>query len=157
MSQPSAETAFCMSSTESALFGFDHFLPISNAPLQGISICTAGGHPSVHIVCLSSSCTVDSFLAPVFSCSILRIQVFATYDQKILTFEERVLREGPCVGSKSPGRIVLKDALCMRVAGTCWKSAIQPSIVHANQPSQQCKSFGTVKGKSGESERNSRA
>jgi hypothetical protein len=76
---------------------------------------------------------------------------------KILTFEERVLREGPCVGSKSPGRIVLKDALCMRVAGICWKSAIQPSIVYANQPSQQCKSFGTVKGKSSESERNSRA
>eukprot|EP00435_Cladocopium_sp_Y103_P010015 s341_g2.t1 len=33
-------------------------------------------HPSVHIGCSSCSCTVDSFLPPVFSCSILRIQAF---------------------------------------------------------------------------------
>ena len=34
MKQPSTETAFCMSSTESALFGFDHFLSISKACLH---------------------------------------------------------------------------------------------------------------------------
>ena len=124
-----------------------------------ISICTAGWQ-------LGNICAHSLLKQQLHSRQLLGTNLFM-FDfansglcylwSKILTFEERVLREGPCVGSKSPGRIVLKDALCMRVAGICWKSAIQPSIVYANQPSQQCKSFGTVKGKSSESERNSRA
>ena len=61
------------------------------------------------------------------------------------------------VGSKYPGRMVLKDPWCMRVAGTCWSSAIQPSIFCANQLHPKYKSFGTAKGESSESERNSQA
>ena len=83
VSQPSAATAVCMSSTESALFGFDIFLPISKVHLSTM-ICTARWqssfclweNPSVHIDSWSRSWMVDSFFAPISWWSISRIQAF---------------------------------------------------------------------------------
>ena len=164
VSQPSAATAVCMSSTESALFGFDIFLPISKVHLSTM-ICTARWqssfclweNPSVHIDSWSRSWMVDSFFAPISWWSISQIQAFTQTrlqnrwaDCSLVTiFYIYQLRSGkligllmirnvcmhlklPALGWQQVSWLHSAKGSVMRVAGTCWRAATQPSI-YANQ------------------------